>query len=423
MPFDVCIGVSEAELNSCAAAVYDKLYPGVFTGETQIDTGAISFTAKFDVQGPPVFDLRPAPARPDALLAAARDRFGADRELTAEEEALVRFAADSTSNFTVRLAAVKLKLTAPDVPPADLNVDVTAHCSAVTANGLVSFVLDSVTAAEQPDAFDQVVVEKFVLPGLRTSLGQLFAGFTLPSFGVPGVPLGRPAVALDRRRLIVLANVAGHGDPSHDPGLPWPDTGFFALLSQAALQAAASSAIASSGDMSYSATSGDDAFEAYVHFAMRLVQPVVRIVDTGLDISFSLVGSVGAGLHVLYVPIELSYSARSLPDPTAHTRLVPQGSELVVVETALQPFTIVCAPDGDVPAQMLSWMTEFIVQETVGALTPMVTAFLTGIRFASLTIPAWVEPIAGATVTMTPTDLSVSNVAGSIALTGSLRFA
>jgi hypothetical protein len=60
MSFDVAVGMSGAQLNTAAAAVYHALYPKVFTGSRQAEYQGVTFTIGIDVKAPPQFDLSTA---------------------------------------------------------------------------------------------------------------------------------------------------------------------------------------------------------------------------------------------------------------------------------------------------------------------------------------------------------------------------
>lgn len=422
MAYDVAVSLSQGELNLGSAAVWGKLHPlgKVFTGSGTVDRNGIRIAVSYDATQPPVFDLAP-PAQRAALFAGATLDSAEDAD--ADAQALIAYAASIAPVFSVRFPAFRFSFNDGTDPPTPLTTDITVACAVTATNGTVAFQALSATAPKQPTVGAQFIVDNFVLPAVLSAARSLFKGLAIPPLSVPGVSLTAPVITIAHQRLFVAALLAGRGVPSIPAGgLDGPDAPFVMYLTQNAMQAAASHALGESGQFNRSDEKGDSAFNAHYHFSFRLVDPRVTLRGTQLDVSFSLTGSIGAGVTVFFVDIGLGYDAQAVPDPGATCSIVPTSDGLHIVETSLKPFTLVVIPSGSIPTKVLSWMTEFIVEGIVGSLTPLITVFLKGIDFTTLQVPSFTESIDGVAITMTPVNLKVGSAAGAIALSGQLRF-
>lgn len=429
--YDVCASLSESALNCAAATIYTRLHDQkkVFVGSGTVTKDGLTINVGFDMTKAPVFNLSPPPPKSlvEAVCAAGAREVESRAPLTVDLEgqdprALAEAVAESAVSFTLQFSNIDFSFKDPvSGAQTTLTSPVTLYCSVTTANGRTKFEVIKAKAPPQPTVGGQFILQNFILPTVEEKAKDLFVGLSIPPINLPGVTLTQPVVAIANKRVYVAALVAGRGPPSlPSGGAPGPNADFFVTLDQPALQASAAHAVARSPLINTGASKGSSAFNAHYNVNFRLKNPQVGLAGAELDIGFDLIGDVSAGVHVFFVPIGLGYAVHSLPKPTAHCALVPGGSEIIIVEQSLQPFTLSVVPSGGIPSKVLSWMLEFIVQGVVATLTPFVTGFLKGIRFTSLMVPTFGETIDGVSISFTPKGLSVSAIPGGIALAGNL---
>ncbi|WP_437333132.1 hypothetical protein [Sorangium sp. So ce394] len=419
MTFDVALSLSEDELNRGSAAVWNKLHPlgKVFRGSGNLSLGGIAIDVTYDATQPPIFDLAPPPEIVSLIASTL------PQENDTDTRELIAYAASIAPAFSLTFPSLAFTFGDRKSPPTPLVTDIRVTCAVAAVNGTISFQALAATAPTQPTVGAQFIVDNFILPAVLSAANALFKGLTIPPLSVPRVALTAPVITIARQRLYVAAALAGAGVPSIPAeGIDGPTAPFVMLLTQRAMQAAASHAIGESGALNRSDSKGDSAFNAHYHFSFRLAAPRVTLRGTELDIAFSLTGSINAGVTVFFVDIGLGYDAVAVPNPTATCSIVPGSGGLRIVESSIRPFTLLVRPSGPIPSKVMSWMTEFIVQGIVGSLTPLITLFLKGIDFTTLQVPSFTESIDGVAITMTPINLQVTGVPGAIALAGSLRF-
>lgn len=384
MSFDVAVGMSGAELNSAAAAVYHALYPRVFQGSHQAEFQGVTFTVGIDVTAPPAFDIS-----------------------TATDQA-----------FTLCLPSVDLTLS--NSVTTRLHIAITAQCAVRSKDGQTSFVPTDVTASPQKDPVQDYLVKHVVVPAIADMLTTLLGGVRIPPIQVAGVPLSAPSVGVVNGYVIAAVNLAAAGSPPPpDRSFPWPSTPFFALLGQGIVQQLAVIAAASASNRFSGSDSGGTHWAGYSwSYSLSLTNPRAGLQGAGIQLQFTLQGGVAAGVEIVYVPISLGFDAHAAPDPAATAVLTAQGSELVLTVASVAPFTIYVIP-GTVPTWIFGWLITAIINGVTLSLGPLVSAFLKNIRLQSFTIPSYSVTVDGTTLTLTPVNLTTTSAGGMIALTGS----
>lgn len=383
MSFDVAVGMSGAELNTAAGAVYHALYPKVFTGSRQAEYQGASFTIGIDVTAPPQFDLSTA----------------------------------TYQTFTLSLPSVKLTLSNSVTTTLQLAMDVS--CLVVSEAGKTSFVPEKISTQKQPDPVTEYLVEHVVLPAIKDMLTQLMSGVTIPPIEVANIPLSAPSVGVVNGYVIAAVNLAASGTPPPPDGsFPWPATPFFALLGPALMQQLAVIAASSATNRFSASDSGGSHWAGYNwSYSLSLTNPRAAISGNGIPLTFTLQGGVAAGVEVLYIPLGLGFDAHAAPDPSASAALTVQGNQLVLTVTSVAPFTIYVIP-GTVPTWIFGWLITAIINGVTLTLTPLITTFLKNISLQSYQIPAYSVSVAGVTLTLNPVNLTTGNAGGMIALTG-----
>jgi hypothetical protein len=386
MSFDVAVGMSGAELNTAAAAVYHALYPKVFTGSQKFDYQNIRYTVGIDVKAPPQLDLS-----------------------TATDQA-----------FTLSLPTAALSMSNGASTTLELELD--ARCQVVSEAGKLSFVPRDVTATlkqPNPSPVTKYFVDNYVVPAVKDMLTKLFSGITIPPIQVENIPLSAPSVGVVNGYVIATVNLAASGPPPPpDRSFPWPNAPFFALLGPNLIQQLAVIAASSATNRFSDSGSGGDHWAGYNwSYSLSLTNPHASIQGAGVRLSFTLQGGVSAGVEVVYIPISLGFDAHAAPDPGASAVLSIQGNQLVLVVTSVAAFTIYVIP-GTVPTWIVGWTITAIINAVTLSLTPVITTFLRNIRLDSYQIPTYSVSVEGTTLTLTPANLTTTTAGGLIALTG-----
>lgn len=421
MNSDIAVGMSGNQLNQTAAAVYKALYPNVFTGSHQADYQGLTFTVGIDVQQPPSFDLsvkQPAHEIARALSERAGERAEAnDEPAEGSRDEIIAAVAASYPSFAMQLPAVALTLT--NGTTTKLTLALTAQCYLENGPATISFVPYSVTAPDQTDPVTNYLVKHVVLPAIKDMLTQLLSGVTIPPIQVSGVPLTAPSVGIVNGYVIAAANMSGSSTPQPPDGsVPWPSTPFFALLGPGIIQKLGVIAASSSTNKFSDSGSGGNWWGGYEwDYGLSLTSPQASIQGGGVKFTFTLKGTVSAGVHVTGVSIDLGFDAHAAPDPSANAGFSVQGDQLVLTASSIDPFTIYVLPNS-VPTWVLGWLITAIINGVTLTLTPLVTAFLKDIKLASYDVPTYSIAIDNTKLTLKPTNLSVGNFAGTIALTG-----
>jgi len=422
MGFDVAVGMSGGQLNDASAAVYQALYPKVFTGKYQAEYSGMNFTIDVDVQAAPRFELS-VPQPVADVARALSERFAAEPAAPAEpaegdRDEIIAAVAQAFPSFAMTLPQVALTIS--NGLTSKLTLDLTAQCYVENGPTTISFVPYSVTAPDQPNPVTDYLVKHVVLPAVQAMLTKLFAGVTIPPIQVQGIPLSSPSVGIARDHVIAAVNLAAYGTPPPpDPAFPWPDSRFFALLGPNVIQQLAVIAAASSTNRFSDGGSGGDWWAGYRwNYGLSLTNPRASIQGGGVRFDFTLRGTVSAGVHVTVLSIDLGFDAFAEPDPSANASFSVSGSQLILTAQSVAPFTIFVIPNS-VPTWVLGWLITAIINGVTVTLTPLISTFLKNIRLASYDVPTYTVDVEGTRLKLTPVNLAVGSVAGTIALTGS----
>jgi hypothetical protein len=419
MSFDIAVGMSGGQLNAAAAAVYADVYPAVFTGSYPAQYMGTTFTVGIDVRAAPQFNLG-ASQPVEAVASALAARLADDPRAAAPPSAQEIIAAVAATYPTFEIILPTVGLTLSNGTPVKLTLALTAQCYLENGPSTISFVPYAVSAAQQQDPVTNYLVQHVVLPNVLTMLTQLLSGVTIPPIQVSGIQLSQPSVGIAGDYVIAAANLASSGTPPPPDGsFPWPGTPFFALLGPGLVQQLGVIAAASASNKFSDSGSGGDFWGGYEWgYGLSLTSPSATIQGDGIRFAFTLRGTVSAGFHVIGVPIDLGFDAYATPDPAASAAFSVEGDQLVLTAQSVAPFSIFVIPNS-VPTWVLGWLVTAVVNAVTVTLTPLVTAFLRNIRLDSYAIPTYTVSVAGKSLRLVPTNLSVGNVAGTIGLTGS----
>jgi hypothetical protein len=422
--FDVAISLTQDELNKATQTIYDAV-PDVFKGKQTIDQGGETITVTWTITQSPQFDLSASAAA--AALDAVVEAMASDFEKSAQamQSAMPEGGTAVTAQdvaATARAVVPAFRLTIPAVKfetddGLSTTVDgIDASCRVRQDGQTISFEVVKLTAPSVKGP-SKYFVDHVILPAMKKTLGELFSGLHIPPPEVPGAELSPLAVAIYGGHLTAAANLKHKGTPAAPSAPVWTGSPLSVLMSRDAIQATAGSQSSSKSDHDKGGSKWGGWHWSY---DFRIGRPSIGIDGKDVSATFSLDGSIDAGVWVIHIPIGVGYSASATPTPHAVCTLEPRGTKIHVVTKSVTPFTLLVHPSGSVPSRVAGWMLEAITQTIVGSLSPFISQFLKGIDFTSIDVPTYTEDIGGTSFTMTPTNLSVTNVAGHIALGGSL---
>lgn len=422
--FDVAISLTQDELNQATQTIYETV-PDVFKGKQTIDMGGQKVAVTWTITKAPQFDLSAASAARalDTVVAAMTSEFekGAQAMQSAMPDGGKTITADDVAT-AARAVVPAFSLTIPSVTfETDDGLsthvdDIIAACRVRQDGETISFDVVKLTAPEV-EGPSKYVVDRVILPAMKTTLGNLFSGLHIPPPKLKGAELSSLAVSIHGGHLTAAANLKQKGTPAAPASGLWTKSALSVLLSRDALQAAASTQSSSKSDKD----SGGNKLGGWQwSYDMTVGKPSVAISGTDVSATFSLNGSVDAGAWVVHVWLGVDYAAVAKPNPHAVLKLVPDGTSIKLVTKSVSPFTVLAYPTGGVGA-IAGWMLEAIAATIIASLSPFISLFLKNIDFSSVEVPTYTEEIGNKSFTMTPTDLSVSNVSGYIALGGSLN--
>lgn len=415
--FDVAIALTQGELNDVTRSIYKAVYPDVFSGQTKIKKSGLTISVDWKITQAPKFDLSDPQDVASRVVDDLAER--ASRESNdVDNVASLRATAEAhVAAFEMSFPEIEFTTDDGDHENATLK-NVRADCRAKQHGNTVSFIVEKISAkhAKGPSGY---IVEKVILPAMKKTLNKLFSGLKIPPPQLAHAKLSSLALAIENGHLCAAANLSYKGSPSPPRSVTWAKAPFSVLVSRDALQAAGQDVSKHKKD---SGSGGKKPWGAYHwSYGYRLDHPHISIAGEDLHVTFELQGSIDAGVEVMGIPIGIGYAAHVLPEARATCKIEPRGTDLHIVTKSVTPFTVVVKPTGSVPSRVGGWMLEGIAQGVAGSLSPMISAFLGGIDFASIDVPTYEESISGHLITMTPSDLSVSNELGDIALSGSLK--
>lgn len=417
--FDAAIALSQDQLNQASTYIYQKVFPHLFSGSKNVNELGIEYV-EWIISAAPQFDLSTAASQSasQAIASSAWEQHGAKAEGVTQSD-MHDLVSSNMSTFVIDFPNVGVNLHPTTGEPVVYELsNVKASCYVQVSGSAISFQIGTVTCDPLSDSTDQFFVNLIILPAVQAALQSMLSGISIPPFSFAGIELSTPAIAIESGYIVAAVNIASKGTPESIPEGSWTSSGFSLLMSQDILQAAAG---AQGKTFSDSGDGGSHAGGYDWSYSLSLVEPQVAINGTDVNIKFSLAGSISATAYVLWIPIGVGFDAKALPDPTAVCTLTPSGGQVEVTTKSVSPFTVLVTPSGSIPSQIAGWMVEGIVAAIVASLSPLISQFLGGITFTSISIPTFSESIEGITVKLTPTDLSVVNVNGSLGFGGSLQ--
>jgi hypothetical protein len=419
---DVILAVSEQELTSLSQQTYDAAYPQIFTRTVPYTFEGTNFPIEVDVQAAPVFDLSPSDAAKQAVINALSERIKPAHIEALDVERSTAFLEQQVPNCSVRFPKILITIKTPDLRDAVLTlVDITAYCYVQVTNDVVTVVPTALTAAHQTDPLYDVLVQKALLPELKSLLTNYLAGLSLPPILIEGIALSPLSASIENGHLVAAANLAAKGAPLSPSGVLWVDAGFSVLLSMDALQAAAIVGLkkeqSSLHDQGRQESWG---FGYYWSYSLFPGTPQVALSNTDLALTLPVTANVQAGGIVFWQHIGVNYNAIVQPTPHALFSVVVLGNQVHMTFKSMNTVVILLEPTGSISEHILSWMLAGIANAVSASGSAALTTFVKNIPFPVLTIPTLSPTIEGVTFHVVPSNLRLSNFTGQLAVGGAI---
>ena len=224
------MGLGKRSMDQAGQAVYQQLYPKIFTGSEKVDFEGAALTLNWDVKTSPTFILSP-PANSQQMIQQHLAEARLPQNLSFEMMSKVAFAELKDSVLQMLLDTVDLEIASSDGKTAvnQLNVVVVVQ---VTTNGDGTLTLNPIKAtAKTSNLSDQTLVNKYFIPRALEMARRLLSGVSLPKLSIPGVILTPPTITIQQNHVVVLANISGQSSPDVPRGVTWPTQDFFGLFS------------------------------------------------------------------------------------------------------------------------------------------------------------------------------------------------
>jgi len=419
---DVIVAITQQELASVSQEIYSAAYPQIFTGNLSYSFQGMDFTIDWDVKAAPVFDLEPSATAKSAVTRALLDQARESNIVEIDLQRLTLFLEQNVANCSVRLPQVVITIKTPALRDASLTlVDITAYCYVQITNNRVTVVPVVITAAQQSDPLYDVLVQKVLLPILKSLLAGHLTGMSLPSITIEGVAFSPLSASIENGHLVAAANLVAKGVPPQPEGVLWVTNGLSALLSQDALQAAAIVGIHQERSLLQDSGSSETlGWGYYWSYSVLPGTPEVALENTDLVLTLPVTANVQGGGIVFWQQIGVNYNASVQPTPKAIFSVVVSGNQVHITFKSMSTVVVLLEPTGNVSQQILSWMLVGIANAVSASMSAAISTFVQNIKFPIVTIPSFSPTIEGVKFTITPSNLALSNFNGMLAVGGDI---
>lgn len=422
--YDVCVGISQGQLNQLLASVYASTQGQLFQGNATVNFEGTPVDLAFVIGSPPEVDLSAGFDR-EAAIASAVEWIEPSRALFAEHydggvAKLISHAVYVSDGIAVNLSQIQITFSSgPDKAP--MTVSSVTQAGLVSTNGQIGFTVLGTTVTSTGTPFQQWLTKNFIEPKMSEIVAQALGGASFAIPAIPGVSLSPFAASVIGGNIVAGANVNSGLPPAPTGPVPGMGAPFFISLGQNALQAATQSAIGQGKNFSGGDSDGGDCFGVHYNYSFTASNPQVQQPQGNqLVASFQMNGSAGAGATIFGGGIGIGVDVEFIPNPTMSANLVPNGNSVSVVSSSVSPFIVNVSLSGAV-GSLLGWMVNWIISGIASGLQPVIVNYLEGITFATLSIPQISVPVGGVTITVNPQLQNVGGEGGMIVLNGALQ--
>jgi len=407
MYIDVCIGVSEFQLNELAAQFHSKLRQAVFSGEFKRVGPDQDIDVQYDIDQPPLFHLGDRIDHATAVqsLMSGMPKAGLAGLLGANEgefnpEKLMTELLKDLPSFILEFPSIVINLiSGSDKVKVALSGTVQAGVDSVGGRLVFSVMSTRLSDGVTPA---QKWVIAFLEPEVQKAVRTLLDGLSITVPTVPGVNLSPFSVGIVHGTLLAVAVMNGPQPPR--PQNPFPGFGppFFVSLSSDLLQTAADLALANGKTLNGGDSSGSRPWaEVHYNYSFTAVRPRLRLEGEQLAAEFQISGHAGAGAVVVTVNIGIGVDIHAPMPPTVIFDLRSEGSKIKLVSVDVRDFFLIVQLSGPL-RDLVGWMVNWLLTSIANALKPQLVGYLRGVEFISLDLPTTSQDIAGTRITLTP---------------------
>ena len=417
MNADFTVGVDRPAMDEAAAAIYRQLYPRVFTGSKHVAKEGFEFDVSWDVKAPPRVVLEPPP---DGRLVLHEHLLALDPPAGVTREQLESAYAGVLEDTTFQLVMDDMTMTVKgEGGEGTTPCQVTVFVQADSADGTMT--LRPVKAVGKTgNESDEWFLNSVILPAAMADAEQVLRGIALPALTFVGVELTPPAMIVASEHVVAMANLAGRPVPKPVPE-PWPDSPFFALMSEEAMLRVARNATASIAGTTFGKSGSVDIGIGDAHYGATAIAGAMEIWPAGgMQYRFraAITGNVNAGIKIGCTNLGVNYTLYAKPDPTGTISLAIDGTTVSARTTQLDTFVLLITPHGNPVEWLLSALTTPLLQVISAAFSPLITKLFEGIRFDVWRIPSIPIDTAGIHLTVAPKDVHFAQFGAQTAIAG-----
>lgn len=422
--YDVAVGLDVDTLTAATAAVYQAVYPKVFTGSHVVEHTGIEFEVGWDVTAPPRVALIPPPEGRTLIREHLAEHLALPEGITIDQVVDAYAAELEDTVFQVIADSMTMTISGGGEHATE-PVSVTLYARVESVGGKLHLrPLKATGRTENP--VDEWFLNNVILPEAIEVGGELLPAVDLPPLQFADVGLTAPAVALSPRHGVALAALDGKPDPVPPFSDEWPTSSFFAVLSDEAKLA-----VATMGVRSVNGQTFGDKGKVGIGIGTAHYEATCRIsgIDVGLaspgapELTFDagVTGKVRAGVSIGCVDFGVNYTLYSAPTPSGTIGLELSGTEVRARTRHVNTFVLLITPDGSPVEWILSAMTTPVLQAVAAAFSPLITKAFEGIDFPVMTLPSVPFDAEGVHVVVSPTDCRFGTWSGMTTIEGTAR--
>ncbi|MFK7695467.1 hypothetical protein [Paenibacillus sp. HJGM_3] len=293
--YDVAVGLNSTTLDKGAAQLHAdpgaraKFFKGTETGTFN----KLTYTADWDIQAPPTFDLSPPPAD---QWAQSIDSSGNHPDAGARP---------TVNAFQLVMPTFAASYTMGSAQPVSGTTKVVVFATLAIQDSKATFYPASIWLDEtQMKGWDKFILNKVILPRILPQAQQMLAGLTIPplSFSQSGVSieLTPPIAAIQNNQLILAASLKAK-QTVDITGVQWPNQPLFLLLSPTLLENAASELAQSQLVNQIFSDNGD--YKSVLKYEWEAKVNSVDSITTHADDRTKLSANIGFGFTATLKPL------------------------------------------------------------------------------------------------------------------------
>lgn len=423
-PFDVAVGLDEAAMAQAMAAVYGELYPRVFTGSQCVEKAGVEFVVSWDVKAPPTVVLGPPPDGRHLVARHLRTHLEPPSGLTVEQLIDVYVATLEHTTFQVVANEMTMSIEGGG-EHATVPVQVVLYVQIDSFGAHLTLRLLKATGTTG-NPTDDWFLNNIILPEAVKVAQEMLPGIDLPPLTFAGVGLTPPAATVTPRHVVALAALSGRPVPTPPYPENWPQSPFFAVLSDDAKLAIGRAGVRSLVGKPFGESGSVDIGIGTAQYAATAR---IAAIDVGLagrgapqfTFSAAITGNVRAGITIGCTTFGVNYTLYAAPPPTGTIGLELSGTRVSARTQHVNTFVLLIIPDGSPIEWLLSALTVPLLQAVTAAFSPLITKAFEGLAFPVTVLPSVFIDTSGVRLAVTPTDVHFATFAGLTSIEGTAR--